>query len=83
VGRAVRLRLALSKISFVRLSATRGGQTVYRMTEELGHGTRTLVWRPTKPGSYQLSASAIDLAGNSGASASTATVAPAPAPAHR
>ncbi len=76
VGRAVRLRLALSKVSLVRLTATRSGHTVYRMSQEIGHGTRTLVWRPTQPGSYRLTATAIDLAGNAGAAATTASVAP-------
>ncbi|MEA2298542.1 MAG: hypothetical protein QOF77_1478 [Solirubrobacteraceae bacterium] len=76
-GRPVRLRLALSKISEVTLTASRAGQTVYRMTEQLGHGTRMVVWHPAQPGRYGLSASATDLAGNSAAAGAAVTVAPA------
>ena len=64
-GRPVDLRLLLSKISTVTLQASRGGRTVYSAREQLGHGTRTLVWDPPAAGSYRFTASATDLAGNS------------------
>jgi hypothetical protein len=79
-GAPARLRIGLSKISEVTLTASRGGRAVYRTTERLGHGTRTLTWRPAQPGRYRLTVAATDLAGNAAASATVATVA---APAHR
>ncbi len=75
-GRPVDLRLLLSKISTVTLQASRGGRTVYSAREQLGHGTRTLVWDPPAAGSYRFTASATDLAGNSAhAAAVTVTAA--------
>jgi hypothetical protein len=75
-GAPARLRVALSKISQVTLTASRGGRAVYRTTERLGHGTRTLTWRPAQPGRYRLTATATDLAGNAAATATIATVSP-------
>ncbi|MGI8803640.1 MAG: D-glucuronyl C5-epimerase family protein [Solirubrobacteraceae bacterium] len=76
-GGPARLRLALSKISDVTLTARRDGQVVYRTTELLGHGSRTLVWHPAHPGRYRVSVAATDLAGNAAATAATVLVAPA------
>lgn len=72
-GHAARVRLLLSKISTLTLSASRAGHVVYRTRLQLGHGTRMLDWRPPKAGRYRLSASATDLAGN-GAGAAPVTV---------
>ncbi len=73
-GRPARLRLTLSKISQVTVTASRGGRQVYRMSGQLGHGTRTLSWRPATAGTYRLSVAATDLAGNSAATAASLTV---------
>jgi hypothetical protein len=77
-GGAARLRLALSKISRVTVIARHDGRTAYRMSQQLGYGTRVLVWHPRQAGSYRLSAAATDLAGNAAATAATVVVAPAP-----
>ncbi len=80
-GRPARMRLTLSKISQVTVTATHAGRTVFRLAEEIAHGTRTLAWTPRLPGSYQLRVAATDLAGNAGTGA--AVVAVGPAPRHR
>jgi hypothetical protein len=74
-GRAGDVRLLLSKISTVTLVASRAGRTVYRMREQLGHGTRMLAWRPPAPGRYRLTADATDLAGNSARAAAVTVTA--------
>jgi hypothetical protein len=76
-GRAGDVRLLLSKISTVTLVASRAGRTVYRMREQLGHGTRMLAWRPPAPGRYRLTADATDLAGNSAQAAAVTVTAAA------
>jgi hypothetical protein len=58
------IRFTLSKISDVRLSATYGGKTSSYGTLALAHGTHTFTWRPSQPGAWTLSLTAVDLAGN-------------------
>jgi hypothetical protein len=58
------IRFTLSKISDVSLSATYDGKTSSYGTLQLGHGTHTFTWRPSKPGSWTLALTAVDLAGN-------------------
>jgi hypothetical protein len=78
VGRPARMRLTLSKISQVTVTATHAGRTVFRLAEEIARGTRTLAWTPSLPGSYQLRVAATDLAGNAATGAAVVAVGPAP-----
>ena len=70
-GTMARLRFKLSKISRVTVTVTDdNGQTVFRTTLSAGYGKRFVTWKPSRAGSFQLSVSATDLAGNAGEDAS-------------
>jgi hypothetical protein len=63
---ASRLRFSLSKISRVRLAVVDGSgrRTIATRVGTAGHGKRFFTWTPRTPGTFELRASATDLAGN-------------------
>jgi hypothetical protein len=73
------VQLSLSKIANVHLTVRRGGRVVWSNSALVERGKPRLLWvTPTKPGTYAVSISATDLAGNT-ASASGTIVLGAPA----
>jgi D-glucuronyl C5-epimerase-like protein len=66
-----KLRFKLSKISRVTVRVTRGATSVSTMSlGVLGRGTKTLAWTaPKKTGTYAMSVTATDLAGNAASAA--------------
>jgi D-glucuronyl C5-epimerase C-terminus len=71
---AASLRFTLSKVSTVRLTAVRGGKTVYDHTARLGYGAHRVTLRPSRPGRLVLRVQAVDLAGNAGVAQATVKV---------
>lgn len=67
-NKQARLRFRLSKISQVRATIKFEGKQVFsRSLGTLGHGMRNFGWgKPKRPGEYELTVSAVDLAGNRG-----------------
>jgi hypothetical protein len=64
-GKPANLRFVLSKISRVRLQVVDAtGRVVATRTGTAGYGKRFLVWTPRRAGTFELRASATDLAGN-------------------
>ena len=63
-GRPANLRFVLSKISRVRLQVADGDRIVATRSATVGYGKRSLTWTPRKPGTFELRATAADLAGN-------------------
>jgi hypothetical protein len=63
-GRTAKLRFSLSKISRVRLQVADGKRIVATRSATVGYGKRSLAWTPRKPGTFELRATAADLAGN-------------------
>ena len=66
-GKPATLRFSLSKISraSVRVTAPSGRSVLSVVAGVVGHGTRTLAWKPPRrPGRYTLRVDATDLAGN-------------------
>lgn len=63
-GRPANLRFVLSKISTVRLQVADGDRIVATRRATVGYGKRSLTWTPTVPGTFELRATATDLAGN-------------------
>ena len=63
-GRPANLRFVLSKISTVRLQVANGDRIVATRRATTGYGKRSLTWTPREPGTYELRATATDLAGN-------------------
>ena len=68
--------MRLSKISRVGLRFSRGGKVVStRAAVVVGHGTPTLGWTvPRKAGDYDVTVTAVDLAGNVGTAEGTIEV---------
>jgi hypothetical protein len=58
--RATPLRFRISKASCVWLLVKRSGKVAYGRRLLLGYGTRTLTWKPAKPGTYDIRLEAID-----------------------
>jgi hypothetical protein len=64
-GKTGRLRFKLDKVSRVSVKIARGAQVVdTRGLGTVGRGSRWLAWKPRHSGSYTISVSASDLAGN-------------------
>ena len=65
-GRAGKIAFRLNKISRVGVTVrTRGGTTIYSTSAVVGRGSHYYRWsRPAKPGLYDLTVTATDLAGN-------------------
>ena len=59
-GRNTKLRFRISKASCVWLLVKRAGKVAYGRRVLLGYGTRTLTWKPAKPGTYDVRLEAID-----------------------
>jgi hypothetical protein len=72
------VRFTLSKISNVALTATYAGKTYSYGSLQLGHGTHTFAWRPSRPGDWTLAVDAVDLAGNHSSQSETVSVTAAP-----
>jgi D-glucuronyl C5-epimerase C-terminus len=75
-GTLGKVRLRLSKISRVGLRVKRAGKVVStRAAVVVGHGTPSLQWLvPRKPGEYDVTLTAVDLAGNVGSAEGTLDV---------
>jgi len=59
------VRVSLSKISTVHLLVRRGGRVIWTNSATVARGTPRLLWlTPSKPGTYEITLSASDLAGN-------------------
>ncbi|GAC1529669.1 MAG: hypothetical protein NVS2B6_17770 [Thermoleophilaceae bacterium] len=71
------LGVTVNKVSRVRINVLRGGTSVFSTSALLGRGPHYLRWtNPPSPGSYALSISATDLAGNSARATGTLRVGP-------
>ena len=71
---SARLRFTLSKVSYVTLTLHRGGHVFQLVGEQLAHGHHGFDWMPASAGTYELAATAYDLAGNSAQSSEQVTV---------
>jgi hypothetical protein len=70
------VQLSLSKVSTVRLTVRLGGSVVYSTSATVERGRPKLLWpTPTKGGTYAITLSATDLAGNFATASGTITVA--------
>lgn len=76
--------LSLSKIATVSLTIRQGGRVVWSNSALVEHGDPRLLWvTPRKPGTYSVSVTAVDLAGNTASTSGTIALgAPAKAPVH-
>jgi hypothetical protein len=81
--RPTAIRLTLSKISEVTMTAALAGRVLASSREQLAHGTPTLPWTPTRAGRYTIAVTATDLAGNTARTSLVVTVLAAPAARHR
>ena len=77
------VRMTISKIGSVTFAVAYAGKVVSQTTLQLGYGTHALLWRPPHPGSWTITLSAVDLAGNRAQATATATILPAPPPPRR
>jgi hypothetical protein len=67
--------VSLSKISTVRLTVRQGGRTIWTNSATVSRGRPKLLWvTPSRPGSYSITLSATDLAGNFSTAAGTITL---------
>jgi hypothetical protein len=74
-GSRAGVTVSLSKISTVRLTVRQGGRTVWTNSATVGAGHPKLLWvTPSRAGSYSISLSATDLAGNFSTAAGTITL---------
>jgi D-glucuronyl C5-epimerase-like protein len=80
--RPAAIRLTLSKISEVTMTAAHAGRVVASSREQLAHGTPTLAWTPSRAGRYTIAVTATDLAGNTARTSLVVTVLAAPAARH-
>jgi hypothetical protein len=76
--RLARVPLTLSKIANVNFAVSYAGAVVSQTTVELGHGARTLTWRPPHAGAWTVTLSAVDLAGNRTQATAPARILPPP-----
>ena len=69
------MTVSLSKISVVRLTIKRGSKVVWTVAATVGGGHPKLLWpTPNTPGSYAVTLSASDLAGNTASASGTLTL---------
>ena len=70
------VQLSLSKVSTVRLTVRLGGNVVFTNSATVERGKPKLLWpTPAKGGTYAITLSATDLAGNFATASGTITVA--------
>ena len=70
--------MGLSKVSQVSFAVAYGGAVVSQTTLTLAHGTHSLIWRPPHAGSWTITLSGVDEAGNHGQASAPATILPPP-----
>ncbi|MGO9498327.1 MAG: Ig-like domain-containing protein, partial [Solirubrobacteraceae bacterium] len=73
-GASFPISFTLSKISNVTLTITNGSGTVFTTTSQVPYGTDSFTVPALGAGSYTVTLSATDLAGNVGTTAATLTV---------
>jgi hypothetical protein len=74
-GSRAGVTVSLSKISTVRLAVRQGGRTIWTNSATVAAGHPKLLWAtPSRTGSYSISLSATDLAGNFSTAAGTITL---------
>ncbi|HWI22614.1 MAG TPA: D-glucuronyl C5-epimerase family protein [Baekduia sp.] len=73
-GKATSLKFTLSKISRVAVTVRRKDKVLYSRTLTLGHGDRSVRFKPANSGKADVTLSATDLAGNKGAVAGEVTI---------
>ena len=73
-GAGFPIAFTLSKISNVTLTIANGAQTVFTTASQVPYGTDSLAVPALNPGSYTVTLSATDLAGNVGTTTGTLTV---------
>ena len=75
------VQLSLSKVATVSLTIRQSGRVVWTTSALVEGGDPRLLWvTPRKPGSYSVSLSATDLAGNTASTSGTIALGPAPRP---
>lgn len=74
--RLAHVHFTLSKISNVNFSVSNGTTTIFEWSGLLGHGARTLNWRPRSAGAWTITLRAVDLAGNHGQQTAAVTALP-------
>jgi hypothetical protein len=74
--------MKLSKISTVNFAVSYGGRVVSQTALTLTHGAHSLAWRPPHAGSWTVTLSAVDLAGNHAQTTGTVTILAPPARKH-
>jgi D-glucuronyl C5-epimerase C-terminus len=70
--------IKLNKPASVTFAVAYGDHTVSQTTLSLSAGSHSLSWRPPHAGTWTVTLTAIDLAGNHGQAAATATILPPP-----
>ena len=74
-GARAGVQMSLSKISTVRLTVRRGGRVVWSNSATVEHGRPRLLWAtPAAGGSYSVTLTATDLAGNFATTSGTIVV---------
>ena len=74
-GARAGVTVSLSKISLVKLTVRRGSQVVWSVAATVPGGHPRLLWKtPSSPGSYSVTLSATDLAGNTASASGAITL---------
>jgi hypothetical protein len=75
-GNTQQVRFTLSKRSTVQMTISRKDKVVHSATAALPYGTRSLTWRPAKPGDYVVTLAATSFYGTAGSASGTIAVRP-------
>jgi hypothetical protein len=70
--------IKINKPASVNFAVAYGGRTVSQVTLSLSAGSHSLIWRPPHAGTWTVTLTAVDLAGNHGQATATATILPPP-----